>query len=691
MALAGGFISRSNILPAMVTIEEKMQELRAEINRHNYLYYVEAQPEIEDRAFDELMKELEALEQLHPELITIDSPTQRVGADRHTGFAQVAHRYPMLSLSNTYNYDEVRSFYERVAKDLGRDFEVVAELKYDGLSISLIYEQGVLVRAVTRGDGKQGDDVTRNVRTIRSIPLRLQGGGYPDYLEVRGEILLPFVEFERINREREASGEPLFANPRNAASGTLKQLDPRVVASRMLDAYMYYVPIIEGLPDSHADRLNACRVWGFKVSPASKVCRTLEEVIAFLEYWSVARFDEPVATDGVVLKVNSIHAQSELGYTAKSPRWAIAYKYAAERVQTTLESVAYQVGRTGIVTPVANLAPVLVAGTTVKRASLHNADIIASLNLYCGDTVYVEKGGEIIPKIVAVDEELRHPMAEPVVFPMQCPACGTKLVRVEGEAGYFCPNRAGCAPQQKGRVEHYCGRKAADIRIGPETIDLLFEHHLIANVLDLYRLTEEQLRELPGFQQRSAANLIDSIAASKERPYEAILFGLGIRYVGETVARTLSRYFRSIEQLAGASMEALVATPEIGPVIAQSIVEYFANEANRNLMQGLRNVGISLDAPAQIEGTLPVIDQVLSSKTVVISGVFAHHSREEYKAMVEKFGGKMSGSISKKTDFVLAGENMGPAKLTKAQDLGIKILSEDDFLAMISSRGNNDM
>lgn len=667
----------------MATIEEKILGLRAEINRHNHLYYVEAAPEIEDKAFDELMKELECLEAEFPELVTTDSPTQRVGADRHTGFSQIEHRYPMLSLSNTYNYDEVRAFYERVAKDLGEDFEIVAELKYDGLSISLIYEEGLLRRAITRGDGKSGDDVTSNVRTIRSIPLKLRGEGYPEYLEVRGEILLPFAEFERINRERAAAGEVPFANPRNAASGTLKQLDPKIVANRKLDSYIYYIPIVEGLGDSHYERLQRCRAWGFKVSPATKVCRSLEEVIAFLQYWDTARHGEPVATDGVVLKVNSIRAQGELGYTAKSPRWAIAYKYAAERGQSILESVDYQVGRTGVVTPVANLSPVLIAGTTVRRASLHNADVIASLSLHLGDTVFVEKGGEIIPKIVAVDEQMRHPMATPVLFPTLCPACGETLVRATGEAGFFCPNRAGCPPQQRGKVEHFCARKAADIRIGPETIDLLFEHHLIRGILDLYSLTQEQLLSLPGFQAKSAANLLESIANSKDRPYEAILFGLGIRYVGETVARTLARHFRSIEELAAQTVETLVATPEIGPVIAQSIVEFFASDASRELISSLRTCGVCLDAPRG-EGGLAQEDLRLMGQTIVISGVFSQHSRDEYRAMVEQYGGKISSSISKKTDFVLAGDNMGPAKLTKAQDLGVRILSEEDFLALLS-------
>lgn len=671
------------VLSIMATIEDKINSLRVEINKHNHLYYVLSAPTISDRDFDMLMKELEVLEAAYPELITSDSPTQRVGSDRHAGFKQVAHQYPMLSLSNTYSHDEVRDFYDRVARELGYDFELVAELKYDGLSISLIYEYGIFVRAITRGDGRQGDDVSSNVRTIRSIPLRLQGQGYPDFLEVRGEIVLPFAEFERINIEREEAGEQPFANPRNAASGTIKQLDPKVVASRMLDAYLYYIPMQEGLPDSHYERLMLCKEWGLKVSPATKVCRTIDEVTSFLDYWDSARHREPVATDGVVLKVNSLHAQQELGYTAKSPRWAIAYKFAAERVQTVLESVDYQVGRTGIVTPVANLTPVLISGTTVRRASLHNADFIATLRLHYGDEVSVEKGGEIIPKIVGVDEELRHPMAIPIVFPTTCPACSADLVRLEGEAAYFCPNREECPPQQRGRIEHYCGRKAADIRIGPETIELLFEHGLIRSVADLYIITYEQILSLPGFKQKSAENLISSIAQSKQRPYEAILFGLGIRHVGETVARTLTRFYPSVDILADQSLESLVSTPEIGPVIAQSIVAYFSRESNRELIESLRVAGLQLESRVgdglTIEG-----ETALTGKTVVISGVFSKHSREEYRAIVERYGGKMSTSISKKTDYLLAGNNMGPAKLAKAEDLGIVRLSEDEFLALLS-------
>lgn len=668
----------------MAIVEKRIQQLRAALNRYNYEYYVLSTPTISDQEFDMLLKELEALEAQYPELITPDSPTQRVGSDRTEAFTQVEHRYPMLSLGNTYSYDEVREFYKRVSRDLGHHFDVAAELKYDGLSISLIYEDGMLVRAVTRGDGRVGDDVTANVRTIRSIPLRLQGEDVPSSLEVRGEILLPFAEFDRLNELRIQSGEVPFANPRNAASGTLKLLDPRVVAERRLDAYFYYVPAHPELPDSHYERLNCCKRWGLKVSQATKLCHSLEDILAFLDHWSVARTDQPVATDGVVLKVDSILAQEELGYTAKSPRWAIAYKFSAERVQTTLESVDYQVGRTGAITPVANLSPVQISGTTVRRASLHNADFIRSLDLHLGDLVSVEKGGEIIPKIVAVDAELRHPMAQPVDFPTLCPACSATLERVEGEAAYFCPNRTLCPPQQMGRIEHYCGRKAADIRIGPETIDLFFEQGLICNVADLYRLTVEQIEALPGFQRKSAEKLFGSIADSKSRPYAALLFGLGIRYVGETVARTLVKHFRSIDELASQTHESLCATPEIGPVIAQSIVDYFASEENRRLIKDLQDLGLRFERTQSEEVVSASVASPITGKVFVISGTFAQHTRDEYKALVERLGGRMNSSISSKTDYVLAGDKMGPAKLAKATQLGVSILTEDQFLELIS-------
>lgn len=673
----------------MERVKEEIERLRYLLEEHNHRYYVLSDPSISDQEYDALMHRLEELEAQHPELITPHSPTQRVGSDRTEGFATITHRYPMLSLSNTYSYDEVKDFYERICREIGRDVEVVAELKYDGLSISLVYEDGVLSRAVTRGDGRLGDDVTTNVRTIRSIPLRLQGEGYPRELEVRGEILLPWVEFERINQSRIAEDEPPFANPRNAASGTLKQLDPKVVAARKLDAYLYHVPGEQPeLPHTHYERLACCRRWGLKVSHATHLCHSLEDILAFLDHWDAARSHEPVATDGVVLKVNSIAEQEELGYTAKSPRWAIAYKFKAEQVQTELLSVDYQVGRTGTITPVANLAPVAISGTIVRRASLHNADFIASLDLHLGDTVAVEKGGEIIPKIVSVVPSLRSVSAPRVGFPSVCPACGTALERIAGEAAYFCPARSSCPEQQRGRVEHFCSRKAADIRIGPETIDLLFEHGLLSDIGGLYALEEEQLLGLPGFQRRSASNLVRSIEESRERSYSSILFGLGIRFVGETTAKTLARAYPSIDELSAASQEDLCAVPEIGPVIAGSVVDFFAQQSNRSLIETLRGAGVQLSREVT-EQSDSGAESVLSGLSIVISGVFALHTRDEYKALIERLGGKISSAISSKTDYVLAGEKMGPAKLAKAESLGVRILDEAAFLALIE-QGTDD-
>ncbi|WP_329904776.1 NAD-dependent DNA ligase LigA [Porphyromonas pogonae] len=669
----------------MERIEERIRELRNEIDAHNYNYYVLSQPTIEDRDFDFLMKELQQLEAAHPELITPDSPTQRVGSDKTEGFSQIAHRYPMLSLSNTYNYDEVADFYHRVERELsGRNFDIIAELKFDGLSISLIYKHGILSHAVTRGDGQYGDDVTANVRTIRSIPLKLRGHDYPDDIEIRGEILLPFARFNALNKEREQNGEPLFANPRNAASGTLKQLDPSVVAKRQMDAYFYYVPGQPTLPDSHYERLMDCKHWGLKISDAIARCHSLQEVYAFLDYWDVARKNLPVATDGVVLKVDSIKEQEQLGYTAKSPRWAIAYKYQAEQARTKLVSVDYQVGRTGAITPVANLEPVLLSGTVVKRASLHNADFIRDKDLHIGDYVLVEKGGEIIPKIVGTDLTARtESTGEAVTFPTICPACGTPLVRQHGEAAYYCPDSVSCAPQQKGRIEHFCSRKAADINIGPETIDLLYKHHFVNNVSDLYDLTAPQLITLPGIQKKGASKLVASIEKSKDRPFHALLYGLGIRYVGETVAKTLTKAYSDIDSLRAATFEELITIPEIGPKIAESIRIYFDNYDNNHLVDQLLFKGLNFSRPVQEASTSNADTQVLAGKTVVISGVFRHHSRDEYKELVESLGGKMSSSISPKTDFILAGENMGPSKLEKAKQLGVEIKSEDDFRALI--------
>ena len=669
----------------MASIAAEIQRLREEIEAHNYAYYILSAPTISDYDFDQLLKQLEQLEAEHPDLITPDSPTQRVGSDRTEGFAQVAHRYPMLSLGNTYSYDEVREFYERVAKDLGgKPFTIIAELKYDGLSISLTYEQGKLARAVTRGDGQMGDDVTANVRTIRSIPLRLRGTNYPDTVEVRGEILLPFVEFDRLNVERHRANLPLFANPRNAASGTLKQLDPAVVAERRLDAYLYYVPGQPDLPDSHYERLQLCRSWGLKVSEATRRCETLEEVLSFLDYWEEARANAPVATDGVVLKVDSITEQEELGYTAKTPRWAIAYKYQAEQAKTRLISVDFQVGRTGAVTPVANLDAVSLSGTTVRRASLHNADFIEAFDLHIDDQVLVEKGGEIIPKIVGVVTEERHSDAQAVTFPSHCPACGSPLERNEGEAAYYCTNQATCPPQQTARIEHFAGRKAADIRLGAETIDLLFTHDLVHSIADLYRLKQDDLLQLPGFKERSATRLLESIEASKARPFRALLFGLGIRFVGETVAKTLVQRYADIEELSVATYEELTAIPDIGAVIAESLVHYFASEENRAFITELQQLGLPLRRLPEEEPLPTQEHSAISGKSFVISGVFTHHSRDEYKSLIEGLGGKIASSISSKTNYVLAGANMGPAKLAKATDLGITILSEDELLDLIT-------
>ena len=664
------------IVPPAVRIEE----LRRILREHEYRYYVLSSPTIDDFEYDAMMKQLEELEREYPEWDSPDSPTHRVGSDKTEGFASVRHDRPMLSLSNTYNYDEIGDFYRRVSEGLqGAPFEIVAELKFDGLSISLIYEDGMLVRAVTRGDGIMGDDVTANVRTIRSVPLRLRGDDYPRMLEVRGEILLPFKEFDRINAQREAEGEPLFANPRNAASGTSKQLDPHIVAGRNLDAYFYYLYSDEPLAENHYDRLMQARQWGFKVSDAVTLCCSREDVYAFIDRFDTERLTLPVATDGIVLKVNAPAQQDLLGFTAKSPRWAIAYKYQAERVRTRLQHVSYQVGRTGAVTPVANLDPVLISGTVVRRASLHNADFIAEKDLHEGDFVYVEKGGEIIPKIVGVDTDARSIDGRPIVFTVLCPDCATPLVREQGEAAYYCPNAEGCPQQQKGRLEHYCGRKAADINIGPETIELLYSRNMIRNVADFYALTEEQLLTLPGFKKRAAAKLLDSIEASKARPYQAILFGLGIRFVGETVAKKLAAVYPSIDALATATSEELVQIDEIGERIAAAVLHFFSLRQNRELIERLRLAGVSLEAETV---SVPVSAR-LAGKTVVISGTFEKYSRDEYKAMVEDNGGRMAGSVSSKTSFILAGSDMGPSKREKAEKLGVRLMSEEEFLRLI--------
>ncbi len=665
-----------------------MDELRSRINylrdileQHNYNYYVLSAPVISDKEFDDLMKELQSLEEKHPEFADPYSPTQRVGSDLSKEFQSVAHKYPMLSLSNTYSEEEIRDFYDRVSRGLNEPFEIVCELKYDGTSIALTYENGYLRQAVTRGDGTRGDDVTANVKTIRSIPLKLRGNNYPAEFEIRGEILLPWAEFDRLNKEREEQEEPLFANPRNAASGTLKQQNAAIVASRKLDAYFYYV-LGENLPaDGHFENLEMARSWGFKVPDVIRKYETLEEVFGFINHWDVARKTLPVATDGIVLKVNSLWQQKNLGFTAKSPRWAIAFKFQAEKARTRLNSVSFQVGRIGTITPVANLEPVLLSGTTVKRASLHNEDIINNLDLHIGDYVYVEKGGEIIPKIVGVDIDGRSILVgDKVKFIRYCPECGTLLVRPKGEAAHYCPNDTGCPPQIKGRVEHFVTRRAMDISIGPETVEDLYEAGYIGNAADLYTLTMDQLLRLERWAEKSAQNLLVSLEKSKEVPYERVLFALGIRFVGETVARRLAGAFSSIDLLREATLEQLTDVDEIGGRIAESVMRYFSDEKNIRMVERLKEYGLQMAAS---EDQLSTRTDKLKGLTIVISGIFLLHSRDEYKAMIEQNGGKNSGSVSGKTDYILAGDNMGPSKLEKAAKLGVKIINEQEFLNML--------
>lgn len=664
---------------------ERILQLRAELHEHNQRYYVQNAPVITDMEFDMMMHELQELEARHPEMADENSPTQRVGSDINREFTQVEHRYPMLSLANTYNEQEVADFYNSVKKGLdGEDFEICCELKYDGLSISLTYENGRLVRAVTRGDGVRGDDVTANVKTIRSIPLvllneerRVKNDSSLNF-EIRGEILMPWRVFEKLNAEREASEEPLFANPRNAASGTLKSQNSALVAARKLDAYLYYM-LGDNLPsDGHYENLEVARRMGFKVSEGMRKVKTLEEIYDFIRYWDTERKNLPVATDGIVLKVNSLRQQRILGYTAKSPRWAIAYKFKAERERTRLREVTFQVGRTGQVTPVANMEPVQLAGTTVRRATLNNEDFIHSFNLHLGDYVYVEKGGEIIPKIVGVDEDSREAGAEPVRFITRCPECGAELVRPEGEAAHYCPNESGCPPQIKGRIEHYISRKAMNIdSLGPETVDDYFRQGLIRNVADLYDIRVGQING-DGNREKSARKIVQSIAASASVPFERVVFALGIRFVGETSAKLLARHFKTMDALAAASLEELQQVEGVGEVIARSVITYFHNPDNIAIIGRLRAHGIQMQLS---EDLMTASYGSLSGLSIVISGVFRHHSRDEYKAMIERNGGKNVGSISSKTSFILAGENMGPSKLQKAGKLGIRIMSEDEFLA----------
>ena len=661
--------------------EERIIELREELHAHNHRYYVENAPEISDQEFDALMRELQELEARHPEMHDDNSPTQRVGSDLSSEFQQVAHRYPMLSLANTYNRQEVADWYESVSRGLhGADFEVCCEMKYDGLSISLTYENGRLVRGVTRGDGVHGDDVTANVRTIRCIPLVLTGDDYPADFEIRGEILMPWKVFENLNAEREKAEEPLFANPRNAASGTLKSQSSALVASRRLDAYLYYILGAELPSDSHYDNLEHARQWGFKISEGMRKVRTLEEIYAFIDKWDTERKNLPVATDGIVLKVNSIAQQRQLGYTAKSPRWAIAYKFKAERERTRLLDVTFQVGRTGAVTPVANMEPVQLAGTVVKRATLNNEDFIRSFDLHIHDYVYVEKGGEIIPKIVGVDVDSREEGAQPVEFAKVCPECGTPLVRYEGEAAHYCPNDTSCAPQIKGRIEHFISRKAMNIdSLGPETVDEYYRRRLIRNVADLYDITVQDING-DGSRERSARKIVEGIKASVEVPFERVVFALGIRLVGETSAKILARHFKNIDALMNATLDQLTQIDGIGEVMAKSVITYFHTPENQEIVERLRGYGLQMSLS---EEQLASATDILAGKTIVISGVFQKHSRDEYKAMIEQNGGKNTGSISAKTSMVLAGENMGPAKLQKAEKLGIRIINEDEFLEMI--------
>ncbi len=663
---------------------ERIDALRDELNRHNYNYYVLNAPEISDRDFDMLMKELEALEAAHPEHFDPDSPTRRVGSDISTGFEQAQHIYPMLSLANTYSIDDVDAWFKRTDEALmGQKSTIVGEMKFDGTGISLIYEHGRLVRAVTRGDGEKGDIVTDNVRTIRSIPLKLQGSGWPDFFEIRGEIVLPWAAFERLNAEREAAGEPLFANPRNAAAGTLKLLNPAEVGRRGLDAYLYYLLGPELPCDNHYDNMMAAKSWGFKVSEAMTRLNSLEEVDRFINYWDKARKELPVATDGLVFKVDSLRQQLNLGFTAKSPRWAVAYKFAAERALTRLRFVSFDVGRMGIITPVANLEPVLLSGTIVKRASMHNEDIMRTLDVHEHDMLYVEKGGEIIPKITGVELADRIEGEPPVKFVSHCPACGTPLVRVEGEAAWVCPNKYGCVPQIVGRIEHFVGRRMMNIDgIGEETAAALYAHGLATTPADLYDLDASDLMKLEGFGEKSAKRVIDGIATSREVPFERVVFALSIPYVGETTAKKVARAAGDIDRLMGMSAAELASIEDVGPRIAATIEAFFADADNRRMVDRLRAAGVTMAVDSAI-ATGPLSD-TLAGKTFVISGVFARHSRDEYKAMIEAHGGKNVGSISKKTDYVLAGENMGPAKLEKAGKLGITIINEDQFLEMIN-------
>lgn len=660
----------------------RIAALRDEINGHNHAYYVENSPTISDREFDMLLKELEQLEKEHPEEFDPLSPTQRVGSDLNRSFEQVAHVRPMLSLANTYSIEEVDDWERRVRDALaGERLDIVGELKFDGTSISLIYKGGRLVRAVTRGDGEKGDVVTDNIKTIPSIPLQLRGSGWPEEFEIRGEVLLPWKAFDRLNAERAFNEEPLFANPRNAAAGTLKTLDPKIVARRGLDARFYYL-LSDNLPfDNHYQNMEAARSWGFKVSPAMKLMTSIDEIDEYIRHWDTARKELPVATDGLVFKVNSLRQQLNLGFTAKSPRWAIAYKFPAERALTPLRFVSFEVGRLGVITPVANLEPVLLSGTIVKRASLHNEDIIRNLDIHEGDWLWVEKGGEIIPKITGVDLSRRTEGAEPVRFVSHCPACGTPLVRVEGEAAWVCPNRYGCPPQQIGRIEHFVGRRMMNIDgIGEEMSRELFERGYIRNIADLYSLKADDIISIPGSGPRTAQRILDGVEASKKVGFDRVVYALSIPQVGETVSKHLARAVGDIDRLMSMSEAELTAINDIGPGIAASVTDYFSHAVNREIIERLREAGVTM---AMTRDDSVERSTRLEGKSIVVSGVFSLHSRDEYKEMIENNGGKNVGSVSKKTSFILAGENMGPSKLEKAHKLGVPVVSEQEFLDML--------
>ncbi len=667
-----------------MTVEQQIHNLREQLDKYNYQYYVENNPTISDFEFDRLMRELQDLEAEHPEFHDPNSPTMRVGSDVSNGFRSVEHSFPMLSLSNTYSLDELGEWIERIEREVENP-EFVCELKFDGTAISLTYEHGRLLRAVTRGDGTRGDDVTENVRTIRTIPLVLKGQGYPDFFEIRGEIFMPYSSFDRLNAEREAAGEQLLANPRNAAAGTLKQLQSQVVAKRGLDCTLYQLSGENLSYTSHIESLNSARQWGFKISEHVAICKNRNEIEEYIKHWDTERKSLPYATDGVVIKVNRFSDRKIIGSTAKAPKWAVAYKFKAEQALTRLLKVTYQVGRTGAITPVANLEPVLLAGTTVKRATLHNADQIAALDIREGDMVYVEKGGEIIPKITEVELSERAADSKPLEYITHCPECGTELVRYEGEAKHYCPNQSGCRPQILGRIVHFIRRKAMNIEtLGEETVELLFDNGLVKCIADLYDLREEQLSVLPRLGEKSAANIIHNIEASKQIPFHRVLFALGIRFVGETTAKYLAAHFQSLDAIISADRESLIEAEEVGGKIADAIIEYFADEKNQIIINRLREAGIKFEAERK-----QIQSQVLAGLNFVISGSFDNHSRDELKALIEAHGGKNLAAVSANTSYLLAGHKIGPAKLQKATKLGVQIISEEDFIEMIGNDVTN--